>query len=60
VLAGDPRRSYFPKERFRQLAEYSVPVTKRHLLEDADIKRTLTCGGSKRLDKAAHVIREAR
>jgi len=38
VLAGDPRRSYFPKERFRQLAEYSVPVTRE--LEDAEIKRT--------------------
>ena len=38
VLAGDPRRSYFPKERFRKLAEYSVPVTRE--LEDAEIKRT--------------------
>jgi predicted nicotinamide N-methyase len=38
VLAGDPRRSYFPKERFHQLAEYSVPVTRD--LEDMDIKRT--------------------
>ena len=38
VLAGDPRRSYFPKERFSQLAEYSVPVTRE--LEDAEIKRT--------------------
>jgi predicted nicotinamide N-methyase len=38
ILAGDPRRSYFPAERFRQVAEYSVPVTRE--LEDADIKRT--------------------
>ena len=38
VLAGDPRRSYFPPGRFRQLAEYSVPVTRE--LEDAEIKRT--------------------
>jgi predicted nicotinamide N-methyase len=38
VLAGDPGRSYFPKERFRQVAAYSVPVT--HELEDAEIKRT--------------------
>ena len=38
VLAGDPRRSYFPKERFSQLAEYSVSVTRE--LEDAEIKRT--------------------
>jgi predicted nicotinamide N-methyase len=38
VLAGDPRRSSFPKERFHQLAEYSVPVTRD--LEDMEIKRT--------------------
>jgi len=38
VLVGDPRRSYFPKERFRQVAEYSVPVTRD--LEDVEIKRT--------------------
>jgi len=38
VLAGDPRRSYFPADRFRAEAEYSVPVTRE--LEDAEIKRT--------------------
>jgi predicted nicotinamide N-methyase len=38
VLAGDPRRSYFPPDRFQKLAEYSVPVTRE--LEDAEIKRT--------------------
>jgi predicted nicotinamide N-methyase len=38
VLIGDPRRSYFPKDRFRQVAEYAVPVTRE--LEDAEIKRT--------------------
>jgi predicted nicotinamide N-methyase len=38
VLIGDPRRSYFPVERFRQVAEYRVPVTRE--LEDAEIKRT--------------------
>jgi predicted nicotinamide N-methyase len=38
VLVGDPRRSYFPRDRFRQIAEYSVPVTRE--LEDAEIKRT--------------------
>ncbi len=38
ILVGDPRRSYFPKNRFRQVAEYSVPVTRE--LEDAEIKRT--------------------
>jgi predicted nicotinamide N-methyase len=38
VLVGDPRRSYFPKERFEAVAEYSVPVTRD--LEDMEIKRT--------------------
>jgi predicted nicotinamide N-methyase len=38
VYIGDPRRSYFPKGRFTQLAEYQVPVTRE--LEDAEIKRT--------------------
>ena len=38
VLVGDPRRSYFPKERFEQVVEYSVPVTRD--LEDMEIKRT--------------------
>jgi len=37
ILVGDPRRSYFPKERFRQVMEYAVPVTRE--LEDAEIKR---------------------
>lgn len=38
VLVGDPRRSYFPHARFRQVAEHRVPVTRE--LEDAEIKRT--------------------
>mgnify|MGYP000503442717 CR=1 FL=1 len=38
VLAGDPRRSYFPRDKFLQLAEYSVPVTRD--LEDMEIKHT--------------------
>lgn len=38
VLVGDPRRSYFPSDRFRQAALYSVPVTRE--LEDAEIKRS--------------------
>jgi predicted nicotinamide N-methyase len=38
VLVGDPRRSYFPKERFASVAEYSVPVTRD--LEDMEIKST--------------------
>jgi predicted nicotinamide N-methyase len=47
VLAGDPRRSYFPQNRFRQLAEYWVPVTRE--LEDAEIKRTAVwCLGADR------------
>jgi predicted nicotinamide N-methyase len=38
VLIGDPGRSYLPKERLRQLAEYRIPVTRD--LEDQEIKRT--------------------
>jgi predicted nicotinamide N-methyase len=38
VLIGDPQRSYFPRDRFRQVAEHRVPVTRE--LEDAEIKRT--------------------
>lgn len=38
ALIGDPGRSYFPRGRFVQLAEYRVPVTRE--LEDAEIKRT--------------------
>ena len=38
VLVGDPGRSYFPRDAFVELAEYSVPVTRE--LEDSEIKRT--------------------
>ncbi len=38
VLIGDPLRNYFPRDRFTQVAEYRVPVTRE--LEDAEIKRT--------------------
>ena len=38
VLIGDPQRSYFPRGRFEQLAEYRVPVTRE--LEDTEIKHT--------------------
>ncbi len=38
VLVGDPRRSYFPKEKFVQVAHYAVPVTRE--LEDAEIKQS--------------------
>ena len=38
ILAGDPGRSYLPREGLRQLAEYQVPVTKA--LEDDAVKRT--------------------
>lgn len=38
VLIGDPGRSYLPREKLRQLADYSVPVTRD--LEDVEIKRT--------------------
>lgn len=38
VLIGDPQRSYFPRGRFTQVAEYNVPVTRE--LEDNEIKQT--------------------
>ena len=38
VLIGDPQRNYFPRDRFTQIAEYRVPVTRE--LEDSEIKRT--------------------
>jgi predicted nicotinamide N-methyase len=38
ILIGDPGRTYFPKNRFEHLAEYSVPVSRA--LEDSEIKRT--------------------
>jgi predicted nicotinamide N-methyase len=38
ILIGDPQRNYFPKGKFQQVGEYSVPVTRE--LEDALIKRT--------------------
>ena len=38
VYIGDPRRSYFPRDRFTPVAEYSVPVTRE--LEDSEIKMT--------------------
>ncbi|MCB1507335.1 MAG: methyltransferase [Hyphomicrobiaceae bacterium] len=38
VLAGDPGRSYFPREAFSPLARYGVPDA--GALEDADIKAT--------------------
>lgn len=38
ILIGDPQRSYFPRNRFRKLTEYRVPVTRE--LEDNEIKLT--------------------
>ena len=38
IVIGDPQRSYFPRDRFEQIAEYQVPVTRE--LEDGLIKRT--------------------
>lgn len=38
VLIGDPGRSYFPKDRFKKVADYRVSVTRE--LEDAEIKQT--------------------
>jgi predicted nicotinamide N-methyase len=37
VLVGDPRRSYFPADRFEAVDTSNVPVTRE--LEDAEIKR---------------------
>jgi predicted nicotinamide N-methyase len=39
VLAGDPRRTYFPADRFTRVASYDVPVSRE--LEDAEIKPTV-------------------
>ena len=39
VLVGDPRRSYFPEDRFSQMATYEVPSSQE--LEDADIKKAM-------------------
>lgn len=38
VLAGDPGRSYLPRERLTALATYEVPVTR--VLEDSEVKKT--------------------
>jgi predicted nicotinamide N-methyase len=38
IYVGDPGRTYLPKDRLRQLAEYRIPVTRD--LEDQEIKRT--------------------
>ena len=38
VIAGDPQRSYFPKNQFQPMAEYYVEVTRE--LEDGEVKRT--------------------
>jgi predicted nicotinamide N-methyase len=38
VLVGDPARSYFPRDRFESVAEYSVKTTRQ--LEDNEIKKT--------------------
>ena len=38
VLIGDPRRNYFPRDRFIKIAEFRVPVTRE--LEDSEIKHT--------------------
>ncbi len=38
VLAGDPGRSYLPRQHLQQLATYEVPVTR--VLEDSEVKRT--------------------
>lgn len=37
VLVGDPGRAYLPRDRFKQVATYQVPVPRT--LEDADVKQ---------------------
>lgn len=50
VLAGDPRRSYFPTQRFVEVATYGVPVTRE--LEDAEIKCTSVWRLERSLDRS--------
>jgi predicted nicotinamide N-methyase len=38
VIAGDPRRTYFPRHRFEPIQDYCVPVSRE--LEDTEIKHT--------------------
>ena len=38
ILIGDPKRNYFPRDRFEKVAEFQVPVTRE--LEDTLIKNT--------------------
>lgn len=38
ILAGDPGRSYLPRQHLSSLATYEVPVTRE--LEDSEVKRT--------------------
>ncbi|MGA8513999.1 MAG: methyltransferase [Burkholderiaceae bacterium] len=38
VLIGDPGRTYLPKDKLEQVADYNVPVTRD--LEDMEIKKT--------------------
>ena len=38
IMIGDPQRSYFPRDRFKLMAEFEVPVTRE--LEDSLIKKT--------------------
>lgn len=42
VLIGDPGRSYLPKARLTEFADYRVPVTRE--LEDSEIKHTVVWG----------------
>lgn len=37
VLIGDPGRTYLPRDKLEQIAEYDIPVTRA--LEDAEVKR---------------------
>jgi predicted nicotinamide N-methyase len=37
VLIGDPGRTYLPRDKLEQIAQYDIPVTRA--LEDAEVKR---------------------
>jgi predicted nicotinamide N-methyase len=39
VLVGDPGRAHLPREKFRELVRYEVPVPRA--LEDAEVKTTI-------------------
>ncbi len=39
IFVGDPQRTYFPRDRFKKIAAYQVPVSRE--LEDCEVKETV-------------------